>query len=102
MGRRPSKERFADAPTLARPTKQQNRRRGASRTGSKANERMIGQGVMLTAAEYRREAEDYVRQAENVTDSKRRVRLLEMAQSCIRLADQVERRSTGFSDIVRT
>lgn len=44
---------------------------------------------MRTAAEYREEAAGYVRQAEGVSES-RRLRLLEMAQSCLRLADQAE------------
>ena len=44
---------------------------------------------MLTAAEYREEASKYVRQAEGATDG-RRLRLLEMAQSCLPLADQAE------------
>jgi len=42
-------------------------------------------------AEYRSEAEEYVRLAERlVDDSHRRIRLLEMAQSCLRLAEQAE------------
>jgi hypothetical protein len=44
---------------------------------------------MQTAAEYREEAKGYVRQSEN-TPAVRRLRLLEMAQSCLRLADQIE------------
>jgi hypothetical protein len=44
---------------------------------------------MQTAAEYREEADGYVRQAEGLSDV-RRLRLLEMAQSCLRLAAQVE------------
>ena len=44
---------------------------------------------MQTAAEYREEANGYVRQSENTT-AVRRLRLLEMAQSCLRLADQIE------------
>jgi hypothetical protein len=43
---------------------------------------------MRTAAEYRAEAENYVRLAETLPQGARRVRLLDMAQSCIRLADQ--------------
>jgi hypothetical protein len=42
-----------------------------------------------TAAEYREEASRYVRQSEGCT-AVRRLRLLEMAQSCLRLADQVD------------
>jgi len=45
---------------------------------------------MRTPAEYRAEAEGYVRQAEAAETSGRRARLLEMAQSCLRLADQAE------------
>lgn len=45
---------------------------------------------MLTPAEYRKEAEDYVRQADGLPHGKRRLRLLDMAQSCLRLADQAE------------
>jgi hypothetical protein len=44
---------------------------------------------MQTAAEYRDEAEMYVRQSEGGT-AVRRLRLLEMAQSCLRLAEQVD------------
>jgi hypothetical protein len=42
-----------------------------------------------TPAEYREEAAGYVRQAETANGG-RRIRLLEMAQSCLRLADQAE------------
>jgi hypothetical protein len=45
---------------------------------------------MRTPAEYRKEAEGYVRQAEAIPDSHCRTRLLSMAQSCLRLADQAE------------
>ena len=45
---------------------------------------------MRTPAEYRKEAEGYVRQADAIPDSHRRTRLLSMAQSCLRLADQAE------------
>ena len=45
---------------------------------------------MRTAAEYRAEAEGYVRQAHGVLYGPRRARLLEMAQSCVRLADQAD------------
>lgn len=45
---------------------------------------------MRTAAEYRKEAAGYVLQAENLGDGRRRLRLLEMAQSCLRLADQAD------------
>jgi hypothetical protein len=41
-------------------------------------------------AEYRREAADYVRRADDLTDPVRRERLLHMAQSCLRLAQQAE------------
>jgi hypothetical protein len=41
-------------------------------------------------ADYRKEAEDYVRQADTLQSGTRRLRLLDMAQSCIRLADQAE------------
>jgi len=44
---------------------------------------------MQTAAEYRNEANGYVRQSEN-TPAVRRLRLLQMTQSCLRLADQIE------------
>jgi hypothetical protein len=43
-----------------------------------------------TPAEYRREAENYVRCADDLTDPIRRERLLHMAQSCLRLAQQAE------------
>ena len=45
---------------------------------------------MRKPAEYRREAADYVRRAEELTDPLRRERLLHMAQSCLRLAQQAE------------
>ncbi|HYM99548.1 MAG TPA: hypothetical protein VET25_07380 [Aestuariivirgaceae bacterium] len=45
---------------------------------------------MQSATEYRKEAEEYVRQAEN-SEGARRLQLLEMAQSCRRLADQTAR-----------
>ncbi|HEY0567373.1 MAG TPA: hypothetical protein VGD13_04470 [Xanthobacteraceae bacterium] len=44
---------------------------------------------MQTAAEYREEASNYVRQSEGCT-AIRRLRFLEMAQACLRLADQVD------------
>jgi hypothetical protein len=40
--------------------------------------------------EYRREAEEYVHLAERLSESHRRTRYLEMAQACLRLADQAE------------
>jgi hypothetical protein len=44
-----------------------------------------------TPAEYRREAEEYVRRAEDLgADPLRCERLLHMAQSCLRLAQQAE------------
>lgn len=45
---------------------------------------------MRTPAEYRAEAEAYVRQAEGISHPGRHARLLEMAQSCLRLAHQAE------------
>jgi hypothetical protein len=45
---------------------------------------------MRTAAEDRKEAEAYVLQAGAPVSVGRRARLLEMAQSCLRLADQAE------------
>ena len=45
---------------------------------------------MRTPAEYRAEAESYVRLADTLPPGIRRVRLLDMAQSCVRLADQAE------------
>ena len=45
---------------------------------------------MPTAAEYRNEAEEYVSKAYSVLYAPRRARLLEMTQSCLRLADQAE------------
>lgn len=45
---------------------------------------------MRTAAEYREEAAGYVLKAERAIHSGGRIRLLEMAQSCLRLADQAE------------
>jgi hypothetical protein len=54
---------------------------------------------MRTSTEYREEAKGYVLQAEAVTDSGRRSRLLEMAQSCIRLADQAEWLSVNFPEL---
>jgi hypothetical protein len=58
---------------------------------------------MRTPGEYRAEAEAYVRQSEGLIHSGRRLRLLEMAQSCLRLADQAElleteMRLNGHSD----
>jgi hypothetical protein len=41
-------------------------------------------------AEYRKEAEEYVRLAERLSESHRRTRFLEMAQACLRLADQAK------------
>ena len=46
---------------------------------------------MLTASEYRTEAENYLALAETCPHGLRHIRLLEMAQSCLHLADQVER-----------
>jgi hypothetical protein len=54
---------------------------------------------MRTSAGYRAEAKGYVLQAEGVTDPARRARLLEMAQSCIRLADQAEWLSINFPEL---
>jgi hypothetical protein len=45
---------------------------------------------MRTPAEYRSEAEEYILRAQGVVTSGRRLKLLEMAQSCLRLADQAE------------
>jgi hypothetical protein len=45
---------------------------------------------MRTAAEYRAEAENYVREAEKTITATRRARLLEMAQCCLRMADQAD------------
>jgi hypothetical protein len=45
---------------------------------------------MRTAAEYRAEAEQYIREADGDVPSGRRARLLEMAQSCLRMADQAD------------
>src|SRR5215213_4164638 len=49
---------------------------------------------LRTPEEYRKEAEEYVRLAERLGESGRRTRLLDMAQSCLRLADQAELLST--------
>jgi hypothetical protein len=54
---------------------------------------------MRTSTEYRKEAEGYVLKAEGVTDPGRRARLLEMAQSCLRLADQAEWLSVEFPEL---
>ena len=40
--------------------------------------------------DYRREAEDYVRQADLLPSGARRLQLLDMAQSCIQLAVHAE------------
>jgi hypothetical protein len=53
-----------------------------------------GEAALRPAAEYRKEAEEYVRLSERLTESHRRTRFLEMAQACLRLADQ--------SDLLRT
>jgi hypothetical protein len=45
---------------------------------------------MRTAAEYRLEAEEYIVRAQSVATPGRRLKLLEMAQSCLRLADQAD------------
>ena len=45
---------------------------------------------MRAPAQYRKEAEEYVRLAERLSESHRRTRFLEMAQACLRLADQAE------------
>jgi hypothetical protein len=45
---------------------------------------------MRTAAEYRLEAEEYIVRAQGVATPGRRLKLLEMAQSCLRLADQAD------------
>jgi hypothetical protein len=42
---------------------------------------------MRTPAEYRAEAEMYVRQADGAVTEARRTRFLEMAKACLRLAD---------------
>jgi len=47
---------------------------------------------MRTPAEYRLLADEYFKEAEKIT-AKRRVDLLEMANSCRRLADQGESRA---------
>jgi hypothetical protein len=54
---------------------------------------------MRTPAEYREEAKSYVLQSEGVADAGRRARLLEMAQSCLRLADQAEWLSVEFPEL---
>ena len=41
-------------------------------------------------ADFRKEAEEYVRQADALPSGKRRIRFLDMARSCIRLADETE------------
>ena len=41
-------------------------------------------------ADFRKEAEEYVRQADALPYGTRRVRFLDMARSCIRLADEIE------------
>jgi hypothetical protein len=46
---------------------------------------------MRTASEYRTEAENYIVLADKLPHGPRRIRLLEMAQSCLRRADQGER-----------
>jgi hypothetical protein len=45
---------------------------------------------MRTPAEYRAEAEMYVRQADGAGSEARRTRFLEMATACLRLADLAE------------
>ena len=45
---------------------------------------------MFTAAEYRKEAEEYEMIAEGISAPAQRLRLLDMAQSCLRLAEQAE------------
>ena len=45
---------------------------------------------MRTPAEYRKEAEEYVMMAQGIPDPVKRLHLLEMAQSCLRLAEQME------------
>ena len=45
---------------------------------------------MFTAAKYRKEAEEYEMMAEGISDPAQRLRLLDMAQSCLRLAQQAE------------
>ena len=46
--------------------------------------------VAISPADFRKEAERYVRQAGVLPSGTRRFRLLDMAGSCIRLADQTE------------
>ena len=43
-----------------------------------------------SSTDYRKEAEDYVREADLLPAGVRRLRLLDMAQSCIQLADHAE------------
>ena len=50
---------------------------------------------MRTSAEYRAEAEMYVRQAEGAATEARRNRFLEMAKACLRLADLAELVGSG-------
>jgi hypothetical protein len=44
---------------------------------------------MRTPAEYRLQAQEYVSEAHTITEE-RRIHLLEMAESCLRLAEQAE------------
>ena len=46
--------------------------------------------IAISPADFRKEAEGYVRQAGVLPSGTRRFRLLDMAGSCIRLADQTE------------
>jgi hypothetical protein len=58
---------------------------------------------MRTAAEYREEAKRYVTKADGIIHTGRRARLLEMAQSCLRLADQAELlESEGLTNALET
>ena len=45
---------------------------------------------MYTAAEYRKEADYYLRLAQGTPPGTRRIRLMEIAQGCLHLADDVE------------
>lgn len=53
---------------------------------------------MRTPAEYRAEAEMYVRQADGAGTEARRNRFLEMAKACLRLADLADLVASGTAN----
>jgi len=54
---------------------------------------------MTTPLDYRKEAQEYVQRSEGSRSEMQRARLLEMAESCIRMAEQREWLQTLSTDL---